>query len=207
MNVAPKAIVPGNDFALKVSKIEKVDDTNLAYLENSGSYLFALVDDSIKQGDVYNFAIANEKVSINHDDNEVLKGIGSEETMYGTFSKKESKKDKENTLEFFYNIDGYAIPAADEKGYKINSIDGDNAYKNTYKYTIKRRNIHLADEGIMGEVVDILDYGNTCFAKIRTKDNELLINVDKGFDQKQVHLVFDSNDLYVYSTDVDMKIC
>ena len=207
MNVAPKAIVPGNDFALKVSKIEKVDDTNLAYLENNGSYLFALVDDSVKQGDMYNFAIANEKVSISQGDNELLKGIESEEAMFGTFSKKESKKDKENAVEFFYNIDGYAIPAANEKGYKINSIDGDNAYKNTYKYTIKRRNIHLADEGIAGEVVDTLDYGNVCFAKIKTKDNELLINVDKGFDQKQVHLIFDSNDLYVYSTDVDMKIC
>ena len=207
MNVAPSAIVKGNDFALKVAKIEKIDDDNLAYLQNGDSYLFALVDENVKEGDMYCFAIANEKVSINEGDKELLKAIESEETMYGTFFKKEAKKDGQNVLEFFYNIDGYPVEVASEKGYKINSIDGDNAYKNTYKYTIKRRNIHLADEGIDGEVVDILDYGNARFAKVKTKDNELLINVDKDFDKKNVHLSFDSNDLYVYSTDVDMKIC
>ena len=207
INVAPAALVPGDDFALKVSKIEKVDDKYLAYLDNDGSYLFAIVDDSVKENDIYNFAIANDKISIYQNDEELLKAVDCEETMYGTFFKKESKKDKENIIEFFYNIDDCAIKAVNEKGYKINSIDGDNAYKNTYKYTIDRKNIHLSDDGIKGEVIDILDYGNVCFARIKTKDNELLINVDKGFDQEQVNLMFDSNDLGVYSTDVDMKIC
>ncbi len=207
LSVPPHAIVKGNDFKLKVVKIEKVDDKNLAYLDNNGSYIFALVDDDVKENEEYSFSICNEKVNLISDNKQLLKQIDDYEEFIGDFSKTEVRENKENVLHFFYSIDGYKLEAPRENGYKINSIDGDDSYKNTYKYCIKRNDIKLADEGLYGEVFEILDYGNVRFARIKTKSNEVLINVDRDFDKKNVNLAFDSKDILVYSTKIDMRIC
>ena len=207
MSVPVDAIVKGNDFKLKVANIEKVDNQNLAYLDNNGTYLFALVDDDVKRGDEYSFNIANEKVDILVNGNKVLSGIEDIEALYGSFIKTESRENKENVLHFYYDIDGYKLEAPKDNGYKINSIDKNEAYKNTYKYTIKRKDIRLADEGLKADVLEILDYGNTRLAKLKTNSNELLINIDKGFNKESVYLDFDSEDIYVYSTKIDMRIC
>lgn len=207
LSVPPHAIVKGNDFKLKVVKIEKVDDKNLAYLDNNGSYIFVLVDDDVKENEEYSFSICNEKINLISDNKQLLKQIGDYEEFVGSFSKTEARENKENVLHFFYNIDDYKLEAPRENGYKINSIDGDDSYKNTYKYSIKRSDIKLADEGLFGEVLEILDYGNVRFARIKTKSNEVLINVDRDFDKKNVNLAFDSKDILVYSTKIDMRIC
>ncbi|MBQ2214313.1 MAG: sn-glycerol-3-phosphate ABC transporter ATP-binding protein UgpC, partial [Erysipelotrichaceae bacterium] len=128
LEIPPYAIVEGKDFELKVSRIEKVDDKNLAYLENGDSYLFALVSDEVKAGDIYHFALANEKVNLHENGKEILPAVNDEETMLGTFSKTEVKENGDRVLYFFYNIGDYTIETAPENGYKINSIDGNNCY-------------------------------------------------------------------------------
>ena len=210
LGLPPAAIVPGKDFSLKVAKTEKVDDKNLAYLVNGDKYLFALVSDEVKEGDDYQFDILNEKVNLSADGKELLKAIGDQESFMGRFSKTEKKENGERVLHFFYDIGDYTIETAPEHGYKINSIDGDNCYKYTYRYAVDRKNIRFAgegEEGLKGEVLEILDYGNVRFAKIKANGEEILVNVDKGFDAKEVKLAFDAKDVSVYSTRIDMMIC
>ncbi|MBQ1826479.1 MAG: sn-glycerol-3-phosphate ABC transporter ATP-binding protein UgpC [Erysipelotrichaceae bacterium] len=210
MEIPPEAIVRGSDFSLKVARIEKTDGKNLAYLANGDSYLFALVDDEVKEGQDYGFSLRNEKLNLKVGDKEVLKAVSEEETLPGTFSKTEVKEKGDRVLHFFYNINDYTIETSPENGYKINSIDGNNCYKYTYNYAINRENIRVveADEkGLSARVTGYLDYGNIRFARVEAGNKELLIHVDEKFDKKDVRLAFDAGDVSVYSTRIDMKLC
>ncbi|MBQ7064015.1 MAG: sn-glycerol-3-phosphate ABC transporter ATP-binding protein UgpC [Firmicutes bacterium] len=210
LNIPPHAIVEGNDFTLKVAHIEKVDNQQLAYLRNGDSYLFALVKDDVREGDSYSFSLLNEKINLNVNGEEVLKAVEDEVSLTGTFSKTEVKENGDRVLHFFYNIEDYTVEAAPEFGYKINSIDGDNCYKYTYRYAVNRDAIRLADNsepGLSGKVMEYLDYGNIRFAKVDSAGQEYLIKVDPLFKADQVRVAFDSHEVSVYSTRIDMKLC
>ncbi len=210
LEIPPFAIVEGKDFELKVSRIEKVDDKNLAYLENGDSYLFALVSDEVKAGDIYHFALANEKINLHENGKEILPAVNDEETMLGTFSKTEVKENGDRVLHFFYNIGDYTIETAPENGYKINSIDGNNCYKYDYKFAVNRDNIRIVGEGepgLAGEVVGYVNYGNIRFAQVKAAGEQLLIRVSDDFKADKVRLAFDAKDVSVYSTRIDMKLC
>ena len=210
LSIPPQAIVPGKDFSLKVARIEKADDKRLAYLVNGDSYLFALVGEDVSEGDEYSFSLLNEKVNVLVKGEEVLKAVGDEESLLGIFYKTEARENGERVLHFFYKIGDYAIEAAPEQGYKINSIDGDTCYKNTYKYAVDREKIRFVDAaepGIDGKVKEILDYGDIRFAKIDADGQDLLLHVDPDFKADKVRVAFDSSDVSVYSTRIDMKLC
>lgn len=208
--IPPHAIVEGNDFELKVARIEKVDNDRLAYLENGDSYLFALVNETVKEGDTYRFSFENEKLNLNVEGKEVLKAVDDEVSLMGTFFRKEIKEGHDRVLHFFYKIGDYTLETSPEQGYKINSIDGDNCYKYTYRYAINRDAVRIAEEGeagLEGRVVDYCDYGNVRFAKVSADGQEFLIKVDPAFALDKVRVAMDSKDVSVYSTRIDMKIC
>ncbi len=141
---------------------------------------------------------------------EVLKAVGNEESLTGTFSKTEVKENGDRVLHFFYNIGGYTLEAAPEQGYKINSIDGDACYKNTYRYAVDRGSIRIVstnEPGLDCTVKEMLDYGNVGFAKVDANGQELLIKVGPDFTGNKVRVAFDSKDVSVYSTTIDMKLC
>ncbi|MBQ1566253.1 MAG: sn-glycerol-3-phosphate ABC transporter ATP-binding protein UgpC [Clostridia bacterium] len=208
--VPPHAIVEGNDFELKVARIEEVDNDRLAYLENGDSYLFALVNETVKEGDTYRFSFENEKLNLNVEGKEALKAVDDEVSLMGTFFRKEIKEGHDRVLHFFYKIGDYTLETSPEQGYKINSIDGDNCYKYTYRYAINRDAVRIAEEGeagLEGRVVDYCDYGNIRFAKVSADGQEFLIKVDPAFALDKVRVAMDSKDVSVYSTRIDMKIC
>ena len=210
LNVPPQAIVPGDDFHLPVARIEKADDKRLAYLKYGDGYIFALVGDEVAEGDDYGFSLLNEKVNVLVDGAEVLTTIDDEVSMTGRFSKKDAKENGERVLHFFYNIGDYTLEALPEQGYKINSIDGDSCYKNTYRYALDRNCIRFVDGGEAGldaKVLKLHDYGNIRFAEVEADGQSFLIRVDPDFSAEKVRLAFDSKDVSVYSTKIDMKIC
>ncbi len=210
LTIPPEAIVRGDDFHLKVARIEKVDDKHLAYLEYGDSYIFALVDDEVKEGDEYNFSLLNDKVNVIAKGEEVLKAIGDEESLIGKFSKTEKKEGGDRVLHFFYNIGNYTLEAAPEQGYKINSIDGDSCYKKTYRYAVNRdliRFVPETEDGLDAKVIELLDYGNVRFAKVEADGQEFLVKVDPEFAEDKVRVAFDSKDVSVYSTSIELKLC
>ena len=210
LGIPPHAIVAGDDFELPVARIEKADNEYLAYLQNGESYLFAIVDGSVKEGDTYRFSLLNEKLNVAVGGEEVLKAIDDEVSINGTFSKKEVKENRERVLHFFYDIGDYTLEAEPEKGYKINSIDGDNCYKYTYRYAFDRDAVRIANEGEPGldcRVIEYLDYGDIRFAKVEGAGQEFLIKAAPDSSETNVRVAVDSGDVSVYSTRIDMKIC
>ena len=206
LSISPYAIVPGDDLCLKVSRIEKQGKENLAYLKNGDEYIFALVGDEVKEGDDYHFSILNEKVNVSAGGTEVLKATSEEEAFEGSFYKTEVKENGDRVLHFFYRIGGFDLEAEQDKGYKINSIDGNACYTNTYRYTVPRECIRLAEEGLEGKVTAVLDYGNVSFIAVETAAGNCLVKAE-GKVGDSVKLAFDSKDVSVYSIEKDIKLC
>ncbi|MBR0354927.1 MAG: sn-glycerol-3-phosphate ABC transporter ATP-binding protein UgpC [Oscillospiraceae bacterium] len=210
LSVPPRAIVPGGDFCLKVARIEKVDDQRLAYLACGDSYLFALVGEDVREGEEYRFSLLNDKLNLTVNGEEVLRALDDEVSLTGRFSKTEVREKGERVLHFFYNIGDFKVEAAPEQGYKINSIDGDACYKKDYRYVVGRDRIRTAadgEPGLTAAVRETLDYGNTRFARVEAAGQDFLIRVTPDFTAQQLRLCFDSGDISVYSTSIDMKIC
>ena len=209
--VPPQAIVRGNDFHLRVAGIEKVDDKNLAYLEDGDHYLFALVDDGVAAGDMYGFSILWDKITVRSNGEEIAAPISDEVSLMGRFSKKEVRENGERVLHFFYNIGKYTVEADKENGYKINSIDKDHCYSYTYRYAIDRDRIRIVspeEDGLDVTVLEKLDYGNVCYAKVQAEDDQtFLIKIDRDYGEGSVRIAFDGADVSVYSTRIDMKLC
>lgn len=208
VEIPPFAVIPGKDFALKVHEIEKVEGKNLAYLEYGDRYLFALVDDQVKAGDMYHFSLRNDKVELLADGTSILSPVGDKESLLGGFSKTEVRENHERNLHFSYNIADVAVPAPQDNGFKINAVEGNDCYKKQYRYVFSRESVHLVDEGGTKATVDqIIDYGNQKYAVLSLGGQQLLVYVDKNFAAQEVEIFIDGKDMEVWQNEIDMRIC
>ena len=206
IEVPPSAIIPGKDYSLKVTKVEEFDGKRLATLAFEDRYIFALVDESVEEGKNYKFNILNDKVRYLVDDEPILEPLKETEALIGTFGKDEGKKSRD--ISFHYNIGGNLIPAPQENGHKIFTVEGNKCYKNNYKYEIVRTDIHIVEEGgVACDVKDVLDYGNAHYARVDYLGQDLLIAVDSTFAAARVNLDINGEDISVYNIEIDMKLC
>ena len=208
IDVPPTAVVPGNTYSLEVKKVEKMGDKRLAYLKVKDRYLFAFVDKGVKEGAKYSFDLLNEKIDIREGNEVVLKAISNQDQLIGRFEKFDNRKTK--NLEFFYNINGVKIAAPQVNGYKINAVEGNNCYRKNYCYAFDRSAIQLVEEGenaIKANVLEVLDYGNINFARLDVDGQQVLVEVEKGFDKQEVNFLVSGEAIEVFSLDIDMRIC
>ena len=207
VEIPPHAVVPGKDFKLKVHLIEEVEGQRLAFLEFGDRYLFALVDESVKEGAMYSFSLLNDKVLLKDAEGVVLEPIGEKESLLGTFTKIETKEGKERTFDFHYLIEGYNILAPRGNGFKMNAVEGNTCYKKVYKYVFLRNKVVLGEEGLEAKVEKILDYGNIRYALLDVNGQKLLVVVDDKFAAEVVHIQLNGEDIEVWQREVDMLIC
>ncbi len=208
LEIPPEAVVPGKDFHLKVHMVEEVENQHLAYLEYGDRYLFALVDSSIQAGDDYHFSLLNDKVELVVGEEVILTPVKKQESLFGTFSKQEVRENRERVLNFFYHVDSVRIPAPQSNGFKINAVEGNDAYKKKYHYVFDRKAVRLLPEGgILATVSKIVDYGNQKYALLDIAGQPLLIEVDAEFNQPSVNIWIDSDNIEVWQAEIDMRIC
>ncbi|MCR5740990.1 MAG: sn-glycerol-3-phosphate ABC transporter ATP-binding protein UgpC [Gammaproteobacteria bacterium] len=203
--IPPAAIVPGKDFKLPVDKIEDLEnDKHLAYLRNGDSYLFALVDESVKAGDNYNFTFLNDKVRLLVDNEVALEPVGEKEQIRGSFKMEQTGR---NSYKFYYGMNDFDVLAEDAAGYKINSVEGSACYKKTYKYVFLRDAISFSNEGISARVKDILDYSNRKYALLDVNGQDVKVLVDDAFNETLVKLSIPGNAVEVWQEESDFRIC
>ena len=205
IEVPPSSIVPGSDYALKVSKVEKFDDQYLATLAIGDRFIFALVDESVKEGSTYKFNLLNDKIRILVNGESVLDPIPECEALMGMFAKEDVKKSRD--INFFYEIGGYRIPAPQENGHKIFTVEGNSCYKTEYKYEVNRKQIHVSEAGVPCQVKDVLNYLNAYYARVDYAGQDLLIEVDSEFAAASVNIDIDGADIAVYNVEIDLKLC
>ena len=202
--VPPSAVVPGKDYSLKVKKVEDVDGQKLAYLVNGDRYLFALVDNKVKEGENYSFSLRNDKLVVLVDGKVVLEPIGEQEFVVGHFLKKDVGRNK---VEFYYEVEGDQIPAPLENGYKINAVEGNNCYKKAYRYVFDRKSITLGEQGLAAHVEKVLDYGNQKYASLKIGEQNLLVEVPNDFAKEEVKVWLNGEAFEVWQQEIDFRIC
>ena len=208
IDVPPSAVVPGNTYSLQVGKVEKVGDRQLAYLKIDDRYLFAFVEGDVKAGSKYNFDILNDKLVIKEGSEVLLNAISAKEQLIGRFEKVDNRKTK--NIDFFYNINGVKIAAPQVNGYKINAVEGNSCYHKNYSYVFDRSAIQLVEESenaIHAQVVEVLDYGNVNYARLDVDGQQILVEVAKDFDKKEVNFLVLGDAIEIFSLDIDMRIC
>ena len=208
IDVPPSAIVPGKDYVLPVGKIEETAGKRLAYLKVNDRYLFAFVGEEVKEGQNYSFSLLNDKIVIRDGEEVVLQAISPKEELIGKFEKFDNRKTK--NLEFFYNINGVKIEAPQVNGYKINAVEGNNCYRRNYRYVFDRSAIQLVEgqeNAIHANVLEVLDYGNVVYARLDVDGQKLLVEVEQGFDKKEVDVLVSGEAIEIFSLDIDMRIC
>lgn len=209
LEIPPAAIVAGNSYSLKVAKVEELDGKRLAHLTFEDRYIFALVDESVKEGSTYKFDVQFDKCKIFAGEQLVLEPLSENESLLGKFVKKDISRTE---VEFYYVIAGEQIHDSLGNGFKINSVDGNECYKKTYKYVFNRNSIKVAldGQGIKGEVLELFDYGHVKYAKLRVEEQELLVIVPNDIEPQvgqNVFLTINGEDIEVWEPVNDFRIC
>ena len=149
LKIPPSSVVKGKDFSLKVLKIEKIGDKNLAYLDNNGHILFALVDSSVKEKSMYSFSLHLDEIDFLNGDVSLLTKLDKNVKFVGKFVKKEIKENRERIYHFFANIKNANFEIKQSDGFKMNAIEGNKCYNKSYRYEIDRDEITLLNEADM----------------------------------------------------------
>ena len=212
LDIPPMAIIKGNDFHLPVKKVEKVNGSHLAYLAYEDRALFALVSSSVKEGDEYHFSLAYDKIRLTKEDGTtLLEPIGKNESLIGSFEKKDVRIDKKRDIEFYYNINGHRILAPRINGFKVNQVEGNACYKKQYRYVFDRDALQVdygSLEGINAVVDEIYNYGNRVYASVIADNQKLLINFDSTHKVgDEITLNVKGEDISINQIEIDMRIC
>ena len=205
LEVPPFAVVPGKDFTLQVKKVEEVEGQRLAHLVNGDRYLFALVDEKVKEGAKYSFSLLNDKVRVLVNGQPALEPVGEQEALEGQFKKRDVGR---NAVEFDYIINGVAINAPVEAGYKVNAVEGNACYKKTYRYVFNRKAVKLEEGGaLVGKVLEVVDYGNQKYARLALGAQQVLVEVAPDFEGTEVRFSVAGSDFEVWQKEIDFRIC
>ena len=210
LEVPPAAFIKGNQLKLKVAKVEEIEGKHLAHLEFKDRFVFALVDENVKQGDMYNFDIQLDKVKvINEETKEVLvEPLSDKESLRGKFIKKDISRTE---VEFYFDINGELVHDTKGNGFKINSVDGNQCYKKEYRYVFERSKAAISNgEGIKGVVAEVLDYGHIKYALTKVGEEEILLVVPEGMElapNQNISFVVKGEDIEVWEPVNDFRIC
>ena len=206
LEIPPHALVKGNSLKLKVAKIDKVADKYLAHLAYKDHFLFALVDKNVKEGEQYGFDILLDKIKV-VGENLSLEPLNEKESVSGKFIKKDISRTE---VEFYYVINEEKIHDNVGNGFKINSVDGNECYKKTYKYVFDRSKAIVGDDGVKAVVERILDYGYIKYALAKVGEDEILLIVPEGKEVAvggEINFSLVGEDIEVWEPKNDFRIC
>ena len=206
LEVPPHAFVKGNSLKLKVAKVEEVGEQHLAHLSYKDHFLFALVEKDVKAGQEYSFDILLDKVKL-IGENLQVEPLKEKESISGTFVKKDISRTE---VEFYYVINEERIHDNVGNGFKINSVDGNECYKKTYKYVFERAKAVVGESGIKAIIDKILDYGYIKYALAKVGEEEILLILPNGMEVapgNEIHFALNGEDIEVWEPKNDFRIC
>ena len=206
LEAPPHAFVKGNSLKLKVAKVEEVGEQHLAHLSYKDHFLFALVEKDVKAGQEYSFDILLDKVKL-IGENLQVEPLKEKETISGTFVKKDISRTE---VEFYYVINEERIHDNVGNGFKINSVDGNECYKKTYRYVFERAKAVVGESGIKAIVDKILDYGYIKYALAKVGEEEILLLLPNGMEVapgNEIHFALNGEDIEVWEPKNDFRIC
>lgn len=210
--VPPHALIVGNDFTLKVKKVELVNNQQLLHLVAGDRYLFALDNSDIKEGDDYSFSLRYDAIQVMVDDQIILSPIYEKEMLMARFVCVKSKASAHDIFktrhQYFLQIGTHRIEVSKDIAKKIKAVDGYHSYKKPYKLIFSQQDLVLdSTSQLVGKVVEKLDYQQTSYLRLDVDGQLILLKVDqKQKDDAEVRINIDVNKLEIWHNEVDFRI-
>ena len=181
--VPPAAITFGGDISAEVVGCEEINGQVLVSLDIGGRRLFALTDKPVENGKT-TIKVDLKSISLYKDGAQVVTPMPMVNTLNGTFAMVKNKKERS-----YYAVIGGKQLAVPEQIYlkMFAALSGRKVYNTSFDYEWSPYDIAISNDGIEGEVVEVLDYGTEQFAKVNAAGSTLYIKTDKPVSGK-VHI-------------------
>lgn len=211
--VPPQAVIAGDDFTLKVQKVEFVNNQQLLHLVAGDRYLFALNQGNIKEGDDYTFALRFDAIQVMVDHQTIINPILEKEMLMVRFVRVKSKAHSHDIFktqhQHFFEIGQHRIEVSKEITKKIKAIDGRQSYKKLYKLVFDQQAIVLdATSQLIGKVVEKLDYQQSNYLRLDVAGRQsILVKVDSKLkDVAELNINIDVKKIEIWHNEVDFRI-
>lgn len=181
--VPPAAITFGGDISTEVVGYEEINGQVLVSLDLGGRRLFALTDKPVENGKT-TIKFDLKSIAVYKDSTQVVTPMPMVNTLNGTFAMVKNKKERS-----YYAIIGGKQLAVPEQVYlkMFAALSGRKVYNTSFDYEWSPYDIAISNDGIEGDVVEMLDYGAEQFAKVNAAGSTLYIKTDKPVSGK-VHI-------------------
>ena len=199
--VPPAAITFGGDISAQVVGYEEINGQVLVSLDMGGRRLFALTDKPVENGKT-TIKFDLKSIAVYKDSTQVVTPMPMVNTLNGTFAMVKNKKERS-----YYAIIGGKQLAVPEQVYlkMFAALSGRKVYNTSFDYEWSPYDIAISDDGIEGDVVEMLDYGAEQFAKVNAAGSTLYIKTDKPVSGK-VHISPDMSAVGVVEKTRGIKI-
>ena len=172
--IPPAAITFGGDISAEVVGCEDINGQVLVSLDIGGRRLFALTDNPVKDGKT-TINVDLKSIALYKDGAQVVTPMPMVNTLNGTFAMVKNKKQRS-----YYAVIGGKQLAVPEHVYRkmFAALSGRKVYNTYFDYEWSPYDLAISDDGIEGEVVEVLNYGAEQFAKVIAVGSTLFIKSD-----------------------------
>ena len=197
----PTAITFGGDISADVVGCEEINGQVLVSLDIGGKRLFALTDKLVEKGKT-TINVDLKSIALYKDGKNVVSPMPILNTLKGTFTMVKNGK-----LRSYYAVIGEKQLVVSEQVYlkMFSALSGRKVFNTSFDYEWSPYDLAISDDGIVGEVVEMLDYGTEQFAKVNVAGSTLYIKTDKPVSGK-VHICPDMNSVGVVEKSRGIKI-
>ena len=197
----PTAITFGGDISADVVGCEEINGQVLVSLDIGGKRLFALTDKLVEKGKT-TINVDLKNIALYKDGKNVVSPMPILNTLKGTFTMVKNGK-----LRSYYAVIGEKQLVVSEQVYlkMFSALSGRKVFNTSFDYEWSPYDLAISDDGIVGEVVEMLDYGTEQFAKVNVAGSTLYIKTDKPVSGK-VHICPDMNSVGVVEKSRGIKI-
>ena len=178
--VPPAAITLGGNIPAEVVGCEEINNQVLVSLYVGGKRLFALTDRPVENGKIA-IKVDLKSVALYKDGVQVVAPMPMVNTMNGTFAMVKNGKERS-----YYAVIGGKQLTVPELVYlkMFAALSGRKVYNTSFDYEWSPYDLAISDDGIDGEVIEMLDYGTEQFAKVNAAGSTLYIKTDKPVSGK-----------------------
>ena len=178
--VPPAAITLDGDIPAEVVGCEEINNQVLVSLDVGGKRLFALTDRPVENGKIA-IKVDLKSVALYKDGVQVVAPMPMVNTMNGTFAMVKNGKERS-----YYAVIGGKQLTVPELVYlkMFAALSGRKVYNTSFDYEWSPYDLAISDDGIDGEVIEMLDYGTERFAKVNAAGSTLYIKTDKPVSGK-----------------------
>ena len=184
---------------------EEVNGQLLLHIKMGDSVLFGLVDPETKVGKKVKIDIDLKQIALVKDGETVVEPLSITNSLGGGIAKFKCVVEKEikgkvkkvNDLDFKLNVGGASFACPRALALRLVNGGGQNIFSKQLEFQFSPYQATLAEEGIVASVEKVLDYGTERFAVCRVGEALVNVSVDKNFDEQEVHISLDAEQLAI----------